>query len=223
MKIFKYFTSTTSLLMVAFISISLLLTIEVGTRSIVNSNLRMIETQTNQTQNLETSIKQLSQEAEKTRDSKIILLRELQPVLIAQQYGYSQDVGYTIIRESRKYDLRPEFIMALIRMESNWTNVGPNWASATGLMQIETVSGTARSIARDLGYDNYDLQDPVTNIKFGSYYIAKLVRRYGDINTALTAYNMGEGGLQDYMAYYGTSRSGYSRQVLTYQNYYESE
>lgn len=223
MRIFKYLTSPTSLLVVGLVSIGLLLTIEVGTRSAVNSNLRVIESQQTQIQSIEKSLVQLDQEAEKTRDSKVNLLRELQPVSIAQRYGYSPEVGYTIIREAKKYGLRPGFIMGLIRTESNWVNEPPNEASATGLMQVEYVNGTARSIANDLGYSNYDLQDPITNIKFGTYYIAKLVRQYGDTSTALSAYNMGEGGLQTYVAYYGTSRSGYSRKVLSYQDYYEAE
>ena len=161
--------------------------------------------------------------ANKTIDSlqyrKEQQLEELQPLAVVKTKGYSRDVGLTIIKESKKYGLRPSFVMGLIDAESDWDNLPPNEANATGLMQV--TKGTAVGIARALGFSSYDLNDPITNIKFGTYCIGNLIRNYGDVHTALTAYNMGDGGMQEYVASYGTSRSGYSRTVLKYQTRYE--
>ena len=46
-----------------------------------------------------------------------------------------------------------------------------------------------------LGVENYNLTDVKTNINFGCYYIKYLFLRFKDMNTALIAYNAGEGNV----------------------------
>ena len=196
---------------------------EYAAHSYANKNLDAIESQQHKIAQVSSTLEELKADIERSHDEKHFLLQTLYPVRVAMNYGYDKDVGLTIIREANKYNLKPSFIMGIIETESTWRNHGPNHASATGLMQVEYEQGTADSIARALGYSSYDLNDPVTNIKFGTYYIAKLIRTYGDVHSALTAYNRGEGGMQQYIASTGTSRSGYSRKVLSYQEHYENQ
>ena len=51
---------------------------------------------------------------------------------------------------------------------------------------------TAKQIAKELGYNRYNLKDPITNEIFGEYYLKQLIKQFdGDIPLALTAYNQG--------------------------------
>src|SRR3989344_3645464 len=62
-------------------------------------------------------------------------------------------------------------------------------SSAKGLMQI--IDSTAASIAGELNIQSYDLFDPETNIKFGSYLLNKHIEQYKDYRLALLAYMAG--------------------------------
>lgn len=95
-------------------------------------------------------------------------------------------------------------VIAAMRVQEDAKN-DPSIVSKTGavgLMQIEP--DTAKEIASDLGIKNYDLTDPATNIKFGTHYIGKLLSKYdGDLPLALTAYNQGEGRVDNLINEYG--------------------
>ena len=43
------------------------------------------------------------------------------------------------------------------------------------------------------------IYDPETNIKYGTYYLARLYRKFGDWNTAVAAYNAGEGKVSEWL------------------------
>ena len=43
------------------------------------------------------------------------------------------------------------------------------------------------------------LYDPETNIKYGTYYLSRLYNRFGDWDTALAAYNGGEGNVSEWL------------------------
>lgn len=203
----------------------LLLTIvgvtEYAVQSIANTNLRAINSQQDKLAELNNNLDQLKNVADNNQVHKNKLVQDLYPIEVAANHGYGKEVGLTIIREANKYGLRSSFIMGLIEAESTWRNPHPNEANAQGLMQVTT--GTGGNLARDLEISNPDLMDPITNIRIGTYCIAQLIRNYGDVHTALTAYNCGEGGMQLYVSNYGTSRSGYSRTVLKYQEHYENQ
>lgn len=195
--------------------------IDAQINALANKNLQAINEQQEKLNQLNKQIENLHKEAENAKLKKEELIREMYPVKIAQQHGFSADVGRAIIRSSKEFGVRPELIMGIINSESTWRNLPPNECGATGLMQV--TYNTGRNVSGDLGIDrnSLDLNDPSTNIRLGTYIISNLIRKYGDVATALTAYNMGEGGMKDYVAYYGTSRSGYARTVLYHQSQYE--
>lgn len=89
--------------------------------------------------------------------------------------------------------LDPIVVAALIRQESNWEAQARSRAGALGLMQV--MPATGREIARTLGVTGWTadrLLDPITNIRFGTYYLAAALRRFeGDLPRALAAYNAG--------------------------------
>jgi soluble lytic murein transglycosylase len=84
-------------------------------------------------------------------------------------------------------------IAALIRQESIWESQARSRAGAIGLMQV--MPATGREIARALKVSNWTaeaLLDPATNIRFGTYHLSAILRRFeGDLTRALAAYNAG--------------------------------
>jgi soluble lytic murein transglycosylase len=84
-------------------------------------------------------------------------------------------------------------IAALIRQESIWEPEAKSKAGAIGLMQV--MPATGKEIARALKVSRWNaeaLLDPATNIRFGTYHLAGILRRFeGDLSRALAAYNAG--------------------------------
>lgn len=87
----------------------------------------------------------------------------------------------------------PHLVLSIIREESHFDAAITSWADARGLMQI--IPPTGRQIAsahRVKDFDPEQLYDPETNIRFGTYYLAKLVRRFGGNPVlAIASYNGG--------------------------------
>jgi soluble lytic murein transglycosylase len=66
------------------------------------------------------------------------------------------------------------------------------------------------------------LYDPGINIALGTYYLSKLVSRYGNLDLALEAYNHGPTKLDVYLKN-GHHPKGYSRRVNQLYNSFKSQ
>ena len=97
-----------------------------------------------------------------------------------------------IRQQAAEKNLDPALIAAVIYEESKFRDrTSP--AGAKGLMQI--LPDTAQFIARKSGGTAFELRDlgtPDINIRYGSWYLRYLLRRYGDDTLAVAAYNAGE-------------------------------
>ena len=105
-----------------------------------------------------------------------------------------ENVARTVVREAKRYDLDPALVLAVIQVESGGYNLATSHVGALGLMQL--LPSTAEELAQRLGLDwrgDDSLFDPVMNVKLGTAYIKHLSDRYGDVTTALAAYNWGPG------------------------------
>lgn len=91
------------------------------------------------------------------------------------------------------YGLSRALVFAVIKTESGFDKNAESRAGAVGLMQI--CPETGEYIAQKMGVENFDLKNPKTNITFGCYYIKYLQLRFGNTETALAAYNAGEGNV----------------------------
>ena len=91
---------------------------------------------------------------------------------------------------AKEYDL-PEYIMyALIRSESFFKPLVISHAGAVGLSQL--MPSTAKDIARALKISHYDITNPDTNVRFGSYYLSKMLKRFdGHLMPSMCSYNAG--------------------------------
>ncbi len=77
-----------------------------------------------------------------------------------------------------EYGLAEPVMYALIRSESFFDADVMSSAGAIGLTQLMTF--TAEDIARRFKITSYDLTDPETNIRFGTYYLSNLISRCED-------------------------------------------
>ena len=86
-----------------------------------------------------------------------------------------------------------KWVYAIARQESAFNPSARSPVGARGLMQL--MPATARSLARqmgDRGFHYRDLTNPDTNIAMGSFYLAKLMERFGGNRILATAaYNAG--------------------------------
>lgn len=89
-----------------------------------------------------------------------------------------------------RYEINPSILYSLIRSESFFDEDVISSAGAIGLTQL--MESTAGDIARKLKVQNYDLTDAPTNIEFGAYYLAELIRRCdGSVLQSFFSYNAG--------------------------------
>ena len=99
-----------------------------------------------------------------------------------------------------EHGLEPAFVFAMIYTESRFREEAVSHKGATGLMQI--MPSTADWIAEQLKIENYfysQMTDPDINIRIGTWYIARLIRQFGEADTALAAYNAGSGKVSSWL------------------------
>lgn len=103
-------------------------------------------------------------------------------------YNKYQDA---IMAASKKYDVPPEIITAVMSRESNGQNIVGDGGHGRGLMQIDD-----RSHGSWLASHNQGL-DPASNIDYGTSIIRQNLNAFGgDYKKALAAYNAGGGNVQ---------------------------
>ena len=94
---------------------------------------------------------------------------------------------------AREFGVSPALILAVMRQESAFRSRARSWAGARGLMQI--ISRTGARIATELQVAPFDaalLDEPQVNIRFGTWYLGKLLDKYyGHVALAVGSYNAG--------------------------------
>lgn len=121
----------------------------------------------------------------------------------------------TIYTESEKYDVDYRLVLAIIKVESNFRPHVTARDGSRGLMQLQP--SLARGIARKNGepYKNANaLNEPETNIRYGTYHIGHLVKNYENLNAALHVYNAGVRNARRRLKEEGTPDTPFTRKVL---------
>ncbi len=98
----------------------------------------------------------------------------------------------TILDESMRAQIEPRLILGLIHVESSGNPRAVSKVGAMGLMQLRPQ--TAAAMARELAIPwegSESLFDPDLNVRLGVHYLTRLIDRFGDLDTALAAYNWG--------------------------------
>jgi soluble lytic murein transglycosylase-like protein len=110
-----------------------------------------------------------------------------------------RQVAEALYRESQRHGFPPSLVVALMATESSAFNWSRSEQGAVGLMQLLPLTAEAMvsevsawSQEGELRWHGEEmLFDPLVNIKLGLRYLAYLNRQFGDVTTALTAYNYG--------------------------------
>lgn len=132
-----------------------------------------------------------------------------------------------IIREeARAHNLSPAIILSLIECESSFRAGVVSNRRAFGLMQVRFP--TALEIAKRHKLKGFNsrtqLLDPIWNIKIGVRYLAELRNRFGGIDHALGAYNLGPRKYRENqrsLRPQPTQVREYIEEILTLQSSYE--
>lgn len=115
--------------------------------------------------------------------------------------GKNYELNYIeeINKYSKEYGVDPRIVLSIMRVESNFEPTAESKANAKGLMQI--LPETSKHISKLLKIDenSVDLNDPETNIKYGTYYIKYLMQNFKDLNTVYAAYNGGIGNVNTWL------------------------
>jgi soluble lytic murein transglycosylase len=121
----------------------------------------------------------------------------------------------TIIREARAQNLEPGLVVAVIEVESAGYHLAVSHVGAMGLMQL--LPATGKELAERMGIEwkgPDTLFDPTINVRLGTAYLRQLADRYGNVSTALAAYNWGPGRIDRRLRRGAAVPSGYIEQVM---------
>lgn len=89
-------------------------------------------------------------------------------------------------RAAEAYDLHPDLLTALVKVESGFNQEAVSPVGARGLSQVMPAN------AKRCGLKNADhLFDPVYNLRCGALILRQEIDRLGNLNDALTVYNCG--------------------------------
>jgi soluble lytic murein transglycosylase len=102
---------------------------------------------------------------------------------------------------ARRHGLDPALLAAVIYQESKFRPDAKSSSGAIGLMQLtpETARGIAIRTHGD-AFHTQDLYDPEINIRYGSWYLDNLFKKYGSERLVLAAYNAGQGNVDRWRA-----------------------
>ncbi len=135
------------------------------------------------------------------RNRRLITLVKVREFLSIKRVNLPSDqvwnIATSIDRVSKKYQLDPEMILAIIHTESAFRTNAVSHKGAVGLMQL--LPSTAEAVAREIDLEwtgEQQLHDPEFNIELGTYYLSKLRDRFNSLESAVMAYNEGPTRLQ---------------------------
>jgi soluble lytic murein transglycosylase len=118
-----------------------------------------------------------------------------------ERLRYPLSYEHIVVGHAENYDLDPALLAAVIYRESKFNPRARSGSGAMGLMQL--LPTTAKGIAVHTGGSRFrvtDLYDPEINIRYGAFYLRRLLTKYGDTRLALAAYNAGQANVDGWLA-----------------------
>ena len=114
---------------------------------------------------------------------------------------YPLEYGHILRGHAENYELDAALLAAVIYSESKFDPDAESSSGAIGLMQL--LPNTAEGIALNTGGAEFvieDLYDPELNVRYGSFYLRRLLDRYDDLELVLAAYNAGQANVDDWIS-----------------------
>lgn len=113
---------------------------------------------------------------------------------------YPLEYEHIVRGHAENYELDPALLAAVIYRESKFDPNARSSSGAIGLMQL--LPETAKGIALHTGGTRFrvsDLYDPEINVRYGAFYLRRLLTKYGDRRLALAAYNAGQANVDSWL------------------------
>jgi soluble lytic murein transglycosylase len=130
----------------------------------------------------------------------LLYFEETQPSWYAR-LRYPLEYEHIVRGHARQYELDPALVAAVIYRESKFDPDAESSSGAIGLMQLlpDTALGIA-SFTEGTRFEVDDLYDPEINVRYGSFYLQRLLRKYDDERLALAAYNAGQANVDEWIS-----------------------
>ena len=119
------------------------------------------------------------------------------------KYFYQQQYGEQVHKYATEFGVEESLVFAVIRTESGFQADAESSAGAQGLMQLmpSTFDWLQESLDGQVIYTTDSLKDPDINIRYGTYLLSVLHKKYSVRDTAVASYNAGtttvDGWLED--------------------------
>ena len=134
-----------------------------------------------------------------------------------------RSLGVLLVRLGEYYRYDPVLILAVIMTESSFDPQSRSHMGALGLMQIKPETGESLAVETRRNWDGaHTLFDPYLNISLGVRYLAKLQKRFGTLEIALTAYNYGPTRVDELLRHGEPLPVGYAQRVLDHYHRFRS-
>lgn len=113
--------------------------------------------------------------------------------IAALRMGYPLVRPELVWREAQRYSVDPYLVYGIMRQESTYRNAALSPVGAIGLIQV--MPSTGARVAAMLGEHRYspgDLEEPTINLRYGIFYLSRLLDRFdGVFPLAVASYNGG--------------------------------
>jgi soluble lytic murein transglycosylase len=113
---------------------------------------------------------------------------------------YPREYLAEVKKASNEFGVPESIILSVIKTESDFDKTAISSAPAHGLMQL--TEETYFWIGNDMLGENpsaFDIYDPELNIRYGTFYLSWLYRKYQSWDTAFAAYNAGPGNVNNWL------------------------
>lgn len=129
----------------------------------------------------------------------LLYVEETKPSWYAR-LRYPLEYEHIVRGHAEQYELDAALLAAVIYRESKYDADARSPEGAIGLMQLlpETAMGIALN-TEGTKFEVSDLYDPEINVRYGSFYLRRLLRKYEDERLALAAYNAGQGNVDEWL------------------------
>lgn len=134
-----------------------------------------------------------------------------------------RSLGVLLVQLGEYYRYDPSLILAVIMTESSFDPQSRSHMGALGLMQLRPETGESMAVETQRNWAGaHTLFDPYLNISLGVRYLAKLQKRFGTLEVALTAYNHGPTRVDDLLRRGEPLPMGYAQRVLNQYRQFRS-
>jgi len=123
--------------------------------------------------------------------------RNIIDVVLRQMYPRSYEE--LVQNGAANFSLDENLVYALIKAESKFDKDAVSHAGAVGLMQLTPETFKWINEKQGITEENTDIYDPQDNIDAGCALLRLLLDHYGNLETALSAYNAGMGNVSSWL------------------------